>query len=205
MTMSNEPRMTTASASLCPTAICDRQVRFTKRGRPAVVAVRIRRSVRDQVEADLAFRALDARVGLALGRLEHLGHLGANVAFGNQVKRLLQDARALAHLQEAQHVAVEAVAVEANRARPSRSGRRSSTARRAARRSRCRWRADRPGHRVQRARLRAGSSRRRSVRLRNTSLPARIASYSSIFDGKIRRNFSSCGKNSGGASRATPP
>src|SRR5690349_19882001 len=39
------------------------------------------------------------------------------------------------------------------------------------------------------------------VRLRKTSLAVRIASYSSILDGKMRRKRSSCPKNSGGASR----
>ena len=83
-------------------------------GRTDVVAVRVGGAVRNQIEADLALGALDARVGLALGWLEHLRHLGADVTLGDRVERLLQDPRALSHLLDADHVAIEAVPVVAH-------------------------------------------------------------------------------------------
>src|SRR5450631_2169588 len=86
-----------------------------KAGWADVVAVRVHRAVGDEIKADLAFGALDARVRLALGRPEDLRHLGSNITLGNGVERLLQDAGALPHLLETDHVAVEAVAVVVDR------------------------------------------------------------------------------------------
>ncbi len=72
--------------------------------------MRRRAFVADDVVAELAAGALDACVGLALGRAQRERHLRAVRASGQPIQRLLDDLHALAHLLEADEEAVVAVA-----------------------------------------------------------------------------------------------
>src|SRR5262245_210027 len=77
--------------------------------------VRLDLAVGDYVEAQLALRALGARVGRRARRPEQARHLCLQVAFWQVAYRLLHDAHALAHLGDAHHVAVVAIAVVTHR------------------------------------------------------------------------------------------
>src|SRR5829696_303536 len=77
-------------------------------------AVRAARAVRDEVTADLALRAFDGVVVVARGRLDDLRDLGVDGAVGQLLQGLLDDAARLAHLFEADEVAVVRVAVLAD-------------------------------------------------------------------------------------------
>ena len=130
----------TASATRRPRIMCGRHLDVDERRGPHVHAVRLGRAVAGDVAAELAARALDGDVDLALGHLEALGEdlevvdqrlhrlvdarprrrrdllvLDAVVAGRHPVEDLADDAHRLADLVEADRVAVEGVAVRCRR------------------------------------------------------------------------------------------
>src|SRR5206468_11708480 len=88
-----------------------------ERRRPDVHAVRAVRAVRNAVEPELVLRRLDRRVGLLGGWLDHPRDLASDLAGLEPLDALPDDPHALAHLLDADDVAVVSVAVHARRDR----------------------------------------------------------------------------------------
>src|SRR5688500_12479556 len=88
-----------------------------ERWRPNSVAIRIRTAVADEVKTDLTFRPFDSAIRFSSFRAE-AAQLPLRIhdrAGGEITKRGLEDIDRLAHLQDANHVAVIGVTVIAER------------------------------------------------------------------------------------------